>query len=59
LIKSNNKYGFIDIKGKEVVPPIYDSIGDFGDKHPFWVEVSIGRKKFFLDEEGKTVITKQ
>ena len=47
----NNKFGFINNQGKEVIPPIYESaVGDF--KNGF-ATLSNGKENFFLDETGK------
>ncbi len=57
--KIKRQNGFIDLDGKEIVPPIYDKIGNFGEKHPFWAEVTINNKKTFIDENGNPIIKKK
>ena len=47
------KYGFINKTGKYVVPPQFDSIGDFSEGLAL---VAVGDKRGYIDKTGKIVI---
>jgi hypothetical protein len=49
----NERWGFIDITGKEIVPCIYDNASDFSEG---LAAVSINEKWGFIDKSGKVVI---
>lgn len=49
-----NKYGFINLKGEEIISPQYDKLGTFMEKDPIWAEKS--GKVGFIDQKGKEVI---
>src|SRR5690606_4640992 len=52
LAIKNNKYGFINKKGKVIVPLIYD------DAFPFYngyASVKKGKKWFYIDKKGKEI----
>jgi hypothetical protein len=56
-ICNNEKWGFIDMSGKEVVPPKYDKIGMFGaNGHPEWMRICDNEKWGFIDMSGKEVV---
>lgn len=44
------KWGIINKKGEEIIPPIYDGVNDFKNGI---VEVRLKGKKLFFDETGK------
>lgn len=52
-VRKNGKWGFISSDRKEVVPPIYDSVGSF---HEGLAEVCKDGKFGFVDTTGKVVI---
>lgn len=52
-VELDNKYGFIDKTGKEVVPPKYDSASDFSEG---LAAVKLGDKYGYVDKTGKEVI---
>ncbi|MBR3482130.1 MAG: WG repeat-containing protein [Neisseriaceae bacterium] len=49
----NQKCGFIDIEGREVIAPQYDEVKDFSDG---LARVEQGRQVGFIDKTGKMVI---
>jgi len=49
LIELDNKLGFINDKGKEVIKPIYDRISQFGEFKSDWALVILNGKKGFID----------
>ena len=53
-VQKDGKYGFIDKAGNEIVPCIYDQVGDFHD-HMAWVE-NHDWKYGYVDEMGELVI---
>ena len=52
-VKLNDKWGFIDKTGKEVVPPKYDETGNF---HEGLAKVKLNGKYGFIDTTGKEVV---
>jgi len=56
LVQKENKYGFIDRSGKEVVPVNYDNIASFGSKGISWSLVRKGNKYGYIDSYGNVVI---
>ena len=48
----NNKYGFIDITGKIIIPAIYDKSYGFIEEHCI---VSLNKKVFIIDKKGKEI----
>ncbi|MNY58035.1 hypothetical protein D3C86_1943260 [compost metagenome] len=48
----NNKIGFVNQEGKEVIPPQFDDAGDFVDGK---AEVKIGNQVYFIDKTGKKI----
>ncbi len=52
-VEKNDKYGLADTTGKEVLPPIYDSVGDFNEG---LARVEKGDKYGFADITGKEVV---
>ena len=50
----NGYYGYIDTKGKEVIPIVYANVGDFYYKHTIAPVVQNG-KWGFIDTKGKNV----
>lgn len=52
VIKLNNKYGFIDENGKEVIKPIYDYAYGFDAG---LAKVEKDGKRFYIDKTGKRV----
>ena len=53
LIKDNDKYGFIDVNGNNVIPAIYDRAGSFSDG---LAAVEKDDKCGFIDHSGNIVI---
>jgi hypothetical protein len=49
LIEIENKLGFIDENGKEIIKPIYNKIGKFGEFKSDWALVILNGKKGFID----------
>lgn len=56
MVKKDNHVGFIDIKGKEVVPTIYDEIELFDMFHDGWAMVKKDNHIGFIDYQGKEVV---
>ena len=56
LVKLDNKYGFINDKGKEVVSAIYDSIGYFEVYRYNWALVKHYNKYGLINDKGKEVV---
>lgn len=52
-VRKNKKYGYIDTKGKEIIPCIYDRTDGFNSKVAFTV---LNKKEGFIDQRGKEVI---
>jgi serine/threonine protein kinase len=52
MVKLNEKYGYIDRTGKEVIPRIYDDANEFSEG---LAEVELNRKGY-IDKTGKQVI---
>ena len=52
-VKLNNKWGFIDKTGKEVIPLIYDEVRDFSEGLAC---VKLNSKYGFIDGKGKEVV---
>lgn len=50
---NDNKYGFVDEKGKVVVPVVYDNIWDFKNG---LAKVSLNGKYGLIDEKGKVIL---
>ena len=55
-VYKNNKMGFIDKNGKEIVAPIYDLILDYSDFKKGWAMVKRGSLYGFIDSLGKSVV---
>ena len=53
LVKLDEKNGFIDGTGKEIVPPKYDHVDDFKEG---FARVELDGKYGFIDRTGKEVI---
>lgn len=55
--KLNNKYGFIDKTGREIIPPKYDSVGSFSEGLA-WVRIyELEKSKYgFIDKTGREII---
>ena len=53
VIKLNGKYGFIDINGKEIIPPIYDAVDEFSNGLSV---VKLNGKYGIINELGNVVI---
>jgi len=53
-VELNDKKGFIDKNGKEIVPPKYDFI--YGDEDNGWRKVELNDKKGFIDKNGKEIV---
>ncbi|MBK7290611.1 MAG: WG repeat-containing protein [Chitinophagaceae bacterium] len=55
-VRSNNKWGYIDMKGNQVIPFQYDSCDSFkGD----YAKVQVDGKWGIIDKTGKTIIKPQ
>jgi len=52
-IKENNKYGYVNEKGKIAIPIKYDTANDFSEG---LAAVSLNGKWYFIDKTGKVVI---
>lgn len=57
-VKANNKYGFINTKGQEIVPLKYESADDFYTyfRTGYLSSVRLGNKSGFIDTTGKEII---
>jgi acyl carrier protein len=55
-VKSNNKYGFIDTTGKELVPYKYDDAGDFSGGIAC---VKSKDKELYIDKQGNEYATEE
>ena len=56
LVRKNEKYGFIDRQGKEVVSPTYEKIYSFGESPSNWAKVRLNGLYGFLDRSGTEVV---
>jgi|GEM_PF-408657 len=54
VVKINNKWGFIDKTGREVVSPKYDSVRNFSDG---MAAVEINNKWGFIDKTGREIVS--
>lgn len=52
-VEKNNKYGYINTKGKEIIPCIYDRSDGFNSKLAFTL---LNGKEGFIDQTGKEVV---
>jgi len=52
-VRQNGKYGFVDQKGKEIVPPKYDHTWKFIGGY---AAVKLNDKYGFIDQKGKLVV---
>jgi hypothetical protein len=59
LVKKDNKYGFINTQGEEVVPVQYDNIGKFGTHGIAWALVQKDNKYGFMNTQGEEVVPVQ
>ena len=56
-LEKDEKYGFIDSSGKEIVKPIYDRIFDFGSTGlSNYAKYVKGNKEGLIDSNGKEVV---
>lgn len=56
-IKRNGKYGFINERGQEIIPPTYDDAGEFvAWELGFYAKVRLDGKQGFIDVNGETVV---
>lgn len=55
-IQKDERYGFIDSTGKEVVKPIYDQIFGFDEYKKGWALVLKNEQFGFIDSTGKEVV---
>jgi hypothetical protein len=56
LIQKNNKFGFINVNGKEIVSPKYDRIEAFGSRGNMRLALIQKNNKFgFIDINGKEI----
>lgn len=53
MVERNNRYGYINQEGKEIVPIIYEHIDDF---HEGLAPVKLNDKWGYVDCSGKVVI---
>ena len=56
LVKKGNLFGFIDMKGKIIVPVEYTAIGMFGEVHKEWAIVKKDNLFGFIDMKGKIIV---
>ena len=55
--KRNDHYGFIDEKGTEVIPPIYDQAGEFSQSgNLFYSKVRLNGKEGVIDTSGNIIV---
>ena len=55
--KQNDRYGFIDEKGAEVIPPIYDQAGEFTQAGElYYSKVRLNGKEGLIDVDGNTIV---
>ncbi len=58
-VKFNNKWGFIDETGKEVIPPKYDLVGNselYGQIREGMASIKLNGKYGFVDKTGKEIV---
>jgi hypothetical protein len=55
LVKQKGKWGIIDLKGKFILEPIYDTIFESKRKNGSFKVIRIEKKKWFINTEGKIV----
>ncbi|HUS00565.1 MAG TPA: WG repeat-containing protein [Chitinophagaceae bacterium] len=56
-IKFNNKWGFINREGKEIIPPRFDSVGKYLQSFSSGnIEVMLNGKWGIINEQGKEVV---
>jgi hypothetical protein len=55
-IQKDERYGFIDSTGKEIVKPIYDQIFGFDEYKKGWALVLKNEQYGFIDSTGKEVV---
>jgi hypothetical protein len=48
----NNKFGFVNEEGKEVIAPQFDDITDFINGR---AQVRLGNQTFYIDKTGKKI----
>lgn len=53
-VQLNNKWGYINANGQEVIPPRYDTAGDFSNEMFAWV--SINHKRGAIGRNGEELI---
>ena len=53
VVELNDKYGYINTEGKEVVPPKYDYVGGFDEG---FARVELDGKEGFVNKEGEEVV---
>jgi hypothetical protein len=53
-VELNDKWGFVDLDGKEVVPPIYDLVGRFSEGR---ARIKLDGKWGVIDLEGNVVVS--
>lgn len=58
-VYKNEYSGYINGEGKEVVPAIYDHVGEFGIYKDNWALVSVGDLMGFIDTDGNVVAEPQ
>src|SRR4051812_10563193 len=56
LVQLDDKYGFIDHDGNEVVKPIYHRILPFDAYRPGWALIILDDRLGFIDSTGKEVV---
>lgn len=56
MVQKDNKFGFIDMKGKVIVPIEYDHIGEFGVQGKPWALVQKNNKFGLIDMKGEVII---
>ena len=56
LVEKDELYGFIDITGKPIVKPQYNSINKFGEYQKNWAMVQQNELYGFIDNDGKEIV---
>ena len=58
-IQKDGYIGYIDDEGMEIIPPVYEEIGEPGDYQENWILVVKDGYMGFVDLEGKVVVEPQ
>ena len=56
IVNINEKYGLVDNKGTEVLPPKYEEIHPFGVYQEHWAMIIVNGKSGFVDHKGRVIL---